>query len=92
MRFSHGSLIIRGKVRVEDGFRRCKRGVPVKAQRKTARGWVRKGRSVTKTDGSYRFEIRDREGLYRVVAKRVIRKNQICARTVVKKKHEHSNR
>lgn len=61
-------LIAHGRVWVGEGPSACAAGVPVRIQRKTAKGWVTEERRVTSADGKFRVRLEDRSDSYRVRA------------------------
>jgi uncharacterized repeat protein (TIGR01451 family) len=76
---------------------KCKRRVPVKVQKKITQGrkkgdWVTKKAGKTRKNGTYRFKMGDKEGKYRAVARRIVRRRAgvVCAKAVSRVlKHEH---
>ncbi|MGH2753222.1 MAG: hypothetical protein ACRDLB_02210, partial [Actinomycetota bacterium] len=97
VKFAHGSLIVSGRISVDDGTNKCRKRVPVKVQRRITKG-KRKGKyatvkqTVTNRKGRYSVSIRDRTGKYKVKAVKTKkgRFNQdVCRRTKTFKRHRH---
>ncbi len=84
-------LVARGKVVVPDGFTACAVGVTVKIQRRKSGSWKTVGKDTTNSNGVYRDRIRDKQGRYRAVAKKVtLGSGDICLKDVSpKRRHSH---
>lgn len=62
-----------GRVRVPDGYGRCRRRVPLRVQRRKADRWFTVAKGTTGLKGGFAFRLPRRYGRYRVVASRVTR-------------------
>lgn len=58
------SLVAKGRMTAADGYLPCARRAPVVIFRKAKSGWKNVGSGYTKTDGTYRISIPDRNGRY----------------------------
>ncbi|MGH2754606.1 MAG: hypothetical protein ACRDLB_09240 [Actinomycetota bacterium] len=89
IRLRHGSLIVSGRVTVDDGTNKCRSNVPVKVQRKK-KGKFRTKKTVTTNGGGfYSATVKDKRGRYRVVAPRRTVDEDVCLRTAAKRRHRH---
>ena len=93
MNFQHGSLIVSGRVSVDDGTNKCRKSVPVKIKRKKNGKFRTVKSTVTNRKGRYSVSIADKEGLYKAKAPKV-KKGQanedICKPTSEVERHEHN--
>src|SRR5204862_2439918 len=77
-----------GRVRVADGFAKCRNGVPVRLERRVGHRWVRSSDGRTKSTGRYALRVRG-HGAYRVSLKlRKVPYGHVCkaARSPVRRR------
>lgn len=94
IRFAHGSLIVSGRVSVDDGTNKCRRRVPVKIQKRnrTRQKWVTKKQTLTNRSGRYSISTKDVAGRYRAAAiktKKGSTNQDVCLYTRQVKRHRH---
>jgi hypothetical protein len=78
-----GSLRMKGKVKVPDGFTECANAVPVKLQRKKKGGGWKTLKTVTTNDtGAYSGKVKNRPGRYRSVAPKTTAGGEDCLKDV----------
>ena len=68
----HKHLIARGTVNVADGFNACRSHVTVKIQRLKNGVWRTVGSDQTSANGKYKKVLKDEDGKYRALAKKVV--------------------
>ena len=68
----HKHLIARGTVNVADGFNACRSNVTVKIQRLKDGVWRTVGSDQTSANGKYKKVLKDEDGKYRALAKKVV--------------------
>ena len=67
-----------GSVKVPDGFGACRKGVPVKIQRKKAGGWRTVASTRSGADGRYKVDVGTRPGRYRAKAPQATKAGELC--------------
>jgi hypothetical protein len=87
--FAHGSLIVSGKVSVDDGTNKCRQNVSVQVQRRQDKKWKTKKTVETNGSGNYSASIKDKPGKYRARAVKVRKGNDVCLLTTAVKRHRH---
>ena len=87
--FDHGSLIVSGRVSVDDGTNKCRRDVSVQVQRRKNKRWQTKKTVFTNSAGRYSATLRDVEGKYRARAVKTRKGNDVCRLTTAVKRHRH---
>ena len=87
--FSHGSLIVSGKVSVDGGPNKCRSDVVVQVQRRENKKWRTKKTVRTNGSGEYSATLRDKQGRYRARAPKETMGNDVCLLTTVVKRHDH---
>jgi hypothetical protein len=97
MKLTEGSLIVSGRLSVDDGTNKCRKKVAVKIQKRITKG-ARKGKfktlktTLTNRKGRYSVSVKDRQGTYRAKAPKV-KKGQfnqdVCLPAKIVKKHRH---
>ena len=87
----HGSLILSGKITVDDGFNKCRKNVPVKIQRQKNSGKFKTLKKVrTNRRGKFSATVKDREGVYRAKAvKKKKNRRNICKPASARLTHSH---
>jgi hypothetical protein len=89
IKFAHGSLIVSGKLSVDDGTNKCRQNVSVQVQRRQDKKWKTKKTVTTNNSGNYSTTLKDKEGKYRARAVKVKKGNDVCLLATAVKKHNH---
>jgi hypothetical protein len=89
IKFAHGSLIVSGKVSVDDGTNKCRSNVNVQVQRRQNKRWKTKKTVQTNGAGNYSATLRDKPGKYRARAPKVRMGNDVCLLDTAVKRHRH---
>lgn len=67
-----------GAVKVPDGYVTCSKSVPVKVQRKSAKGWRKIASTMTNAKSKFNVEIGAKKGSYRAKAPEKEKGGQVC--------------